>query len=159
MHDDAGRFALALCLRFMFHPHAEAARVRMFARMGVRLLVVLLSLAFLRDVSAAVVSNLPYQWFSPGDLLATAWHSAWRASPWIIGAAALLVFQGLLVAWMVPTPLAGCVRCGYVVGRVSGGKASAGGGGEVCPECGLKGEADDEECSAFRTAPREQKDA
>lgn len=114
----------------MFHPHAEAARVRMFAKLGVRLIVVLLVLAYLRDVYAGVLFFSPVAQWRVWLYAGPAWDAMWRGSPWLIGAASLLIVQRPLIRWLVPVPRAGCVNCGYAMSTSQ----------QVCPECGLKPE-------------------
>lgn len=119
----------------MFHPHAEAARVRMFAKLGVRLIVVLLCLGFFRDVGAALVGSLPYNWLRPDDVFRVLFHSAWNATPWLLAAVLLLLLERVLIRWLVPTPPAGCLRCGYPLAPAPNVKPYP-----VCPECGLASE-------------------
>lgn len=109
----------------MFHPHAEAARVRMFARLGVRLLAVLMSGLFVRDVGAAGVYG-----YQAGFVLSMLPNAAMQAMPWLIVAGVFLIAERPLLVWLVPVPRAGCVKCGYAMSESQ----------QVCPECGVRPE-------------------
>jgi hypothetical protein len=113
----------------------------MFAKLGVRLFIVLFVLAFLRDVTAKFALVAPYQWNSPSDLFRSMFHAAWNALPWLVGALALLLVQRPLIRWLVPIPHPGCVRCGYPLPPRNALNAAA--PTRACPECGLLPEHDD----------------
>lgn len=112
----------------MFHPHEEAARVRMFALLGVRMLAIVLLLRGGLNVAADAIRVGTYQASMPNVWKQTLFNTAIQEAAWLIGAIALLIVQRPLVRWLVPTPPAGCVACGYPrPGSATG----------PCPECGV----------------------